>query len=70
MVSTIHSFSTILVILTLLLSTRAADLPAYPLVRTVLSASVFCQMLTASRLCATHICPVSADFEIIYKVYD
>ena len=70
MVSTVHSFSTILLILTLLLSTRAAHLPAYPLVRTVLSASVFYQMLSISRLCATHICRVSADFEIFYNIYD
>ena len=68
MVSTIHSFSAILVFLALLLSILAADLPAYPLVRTVLSAGVFCQRLTVNRPCATHICRVSADFEIFYRI--
>ena len=65
-----HSFSTILVFLTLSLFTRAADLPAYPLVRTVLSARVFCQRLTVNRPCGTHICRVSAILEMLYRMHD
>ena len=64
MSSTIHSFSAIVVFLTFLLSTLAADLPAYPLVRTILSAVVFCPRLTVKRPCETHIYRVSAHFEI------
>ena len=70
MLSTIHSCSAILVFLTLLLFTLAADLPAYPLVCTILSAVVFCQRLTVHRPCETHIYRVGADFEIFYRIYN
>ncbi len=68
MLSTVHSSSAILVFLTLLLSTLAADLPAYPLVGIILSAVVFRQRLTVNRLCETHIYRVSTDFEMLYRI--
>ena len=68
MVSTIHSFSAVLVFLTLLLSTLAANLPAYPLVSKSLSAVMFYQRLTVNRPCETHIYRVSADFEMFYRI--
>lgn len=68
MVSTIHYFGAILVFLTLLLSTLAADLPAYPLVCTLFSTVGFCPRLTANRLCGIHISQVSANFKIFYRM--
>ena len=70
MVLTVHSLTTILVLFSLFLSTLAADLPAYPLVRTVLSAGVFRQRLTVNTRCGTHICRVSAVLEMLYRIQD
>ena len=64
MVSSMHSFSAIFVFLTLLSSSLAANLPAYPLVCKTFSVAVFCRRLTLNRLCEIHIYLVSADFEV------
>lgn len=64
-----YFFSAILVFLTLLQSSLAANLPAYPLVGTPLSTIAFCRRLIVSRQCEIHICRVSVDFEISCKTH-